>query len=331
MQFAEVWSKLSQKKIGKKDLIIAILIFVILALLFFGWYYFMAKKDPFDGLTSLKSNYQYKFSIYDPKHLQRPLGVAVSQLGDIFVADSVNHRVAVFDRNGAFRETLGGFGAGPGQFNYPTGLAVSGHKLYVADFYNQRVQVLSFSGKQLSVIPSARDRQKLGPVVMPVTVATDSQGNLYVSDLSSQRILVFNDTGELVRSFGKAGANPGEISYVNGIAVDDKGKIFLANSNNGRIDQFAPDGTFIGTVPGSKGLTNPKGITIHPEGRSLYVADIFSHRVIGINTDGNVFETIGTRGLDVGTFNFPTAVTIDSQGRLYVADRENNRVQVFTR
>lgn len=331
MQFAEKWAKLSRKKIGKKDLIIAILVFTILALIFFGWYYFRAKRNPFEELPVLNSNYQYRFSIYDPKHLQRPLGVALSAAGDVFVADSVNHHIAVFDPNGAFLRNLGSYGAGSGQFNYPTGVAVSGHKLYVADFYNQRVQVLDLNGKQLSVIPSARDRQKLGPVVMPVTVATDSKGNLYVSDLSSQRILIFNDTGELMRQFGKAGSNRGELSYVNGIAVNDGGKIFLANSNNGRIDQFASDGTYIGTVPGSKELTNPKGITINPNDRSIYVADIFSHRVLGFNAAGNVFEAIGARGLDVGTFNFPTAVAIDAQGRLYVADRENNRVQVFTR
>ncbi|MFZ5640509.1 MAG: 6-bladed beta-propeller [Bacillota bacterium] len=334
MQLTEFWARIKQKKINQKDLTIAILVFIILALVFFGWYYFRAKRNPLDiDVLAPGAKYRYLFSIYDPENLRRPLGVTVSPWGDVLIADSVNHRIAVFDRNGGFKKTLGGPGSGAGQFNYPSGVAVSGKKIYVADFYNQRVQVIDFDGKQLSVIPSARDRQKVGPSVMPVTVTTDRSGNLYVSDLSLQRILVFNDAGKFIRSFGRAGSNPGELSYVNGIAVDDDGdgRIYLSNSNNGRVDEYTMDGRFVKTISGSRVLTNPKGITFDRDNHRVYVADTFAHQIFGIGTDGNVFENIGKRGIDSGGFNFPTAVATDDEGRLYIADRENNRVEVYAR
>lgn len=325
--------RLKQKKVERKDLIIAILVFLIIALIFFGWYYFKAKRNPLPDISGPGATYQYQFSIYEPKILKRPLGVAVSPWGDVVVADSVNHRLAVFGPDGQFKKTLGGPGSGPGQFNYPTSVAVSGNKIYVADFYNKRVQVLDLNGKQLSVFPSAQDRQQIGPVVMPVTVATDRRGNLYVSDLSVQRILVYDAQGKMLRSFGKAGTSPGELSYVNGIAVDDAGdgKIYLSNSNNGRVDEFTMDGKFIRTLSASRRLSNPKGIAFDMENHRIYVADVFIHQVLGINSDGNIFETIGGRGFDPGKFNFPTAVAVDDQGKLYVADRENNRIEVFER
>lgn len=326
--------KLKQKKIDRRDLALAIMAFIIIAMAFFGWYYFKAGRNPLDTVTLPGApEYRYLLSVYDPKRLKRPLGVAVNSWGDIYIADSANHRLVVFDQNGRFKKTLGGPGTGEGRFYYPAGVAVSGNKVYVADFYNQRVQVLDQDGNFLAVLPSPRDRNKLGPVIMPITVATDSKGNLYVSDLSKQRILVFDEKGSFQYSFGKGGSGRGELSYVNGIAVDDagKGRIYLANSNNGRIDVYSMKGEYISTLAGSKSLLNPKGIAFDRDSGNLLVADTFAHRIAVFNEEGNVVQTVGTRGIEPGGFNFPTAVTVDDEGRMYVADRENNRVEVYVK
>ncbi|GAB4256233.1 6-bladed beta-propeller [Thermincola ferriacetica] len=332
MRLNALLNKIREKKVNKKDLIIAILILIIAALIFFGWYYFRTKRNPFTVTFTPPDKHKYLFSIYEPGVMSRPLGVAVSEWGDVFVADSANHRVAVFDANGAFKAVLGKQGAGPGEFNYPTGIAVYGRKIYVADFYNRRVQVLNFDGKQLSVLPRGKDLRELGGNIFPVTVAVDRSGNVYVSDVSQHRIVVFDDSGRFVRYFGRAGSNPGELSYVNGIAVnEDAGEIYLANSNNGRIDTFDLNGRYLPDRISGKGAANPKGVAFEETSGNLYVADTLAHKIHVLDKQGNEIETIGQRGLDIGQFNFPTAVAVDNRGRIYVADRGNNRIQVFGR
>lgn len=333
MSAGTVLEKLKNKKVNKKDLIIVILLFIIAALIFFGWNYFRTKQNPINiDIAPADIKHNYLFSIYEPGVLSRPLGVAVSQWGDIVVADSANHRIAIFDANGKLSKTLGKMGQGPGEFNYPTGVAVYGGKIYVADFYNQRVQVLDFDGEQLSVLPRGLDLKEIGSGIMPVTLAVDKNGNLYVSDVSQQRILVFDDKGNFTRFIGQGGSGAGQLSYVNGIAVNvDDGEVYLSNSNNSRIDVFDLEGRYTGQRLGPTQVVNPKGIVFEESTGLLYVADTLAHRILVVNREGKIVEYIGRRGLDSGQFNFPTAVTIDEGGRLYVADRENDRIQVFGR
>ncbi len=331
MQVLRFWARLKSRRIDKRDLTIAILVVFIIALIYFGWNYFKTKKDPF-AISVPGSSYRYLFSMYNPQNLKRPLAVAVSPWGDVVVADSVNHRLVLFDRNGQFKKTLGGPGSGPGQFHYPTGVAVCGDKIYVADFYNQRVQVVDFEGRQIGTLPRDTDRKQLGPAIMPITLAVDSKDNVYVSDLSSQRILRFDSAGKLNLIFGKAGSNQGELSYVNGIAIDEKQKkIFLANSNNARVEEYTLEGKFSKTLCGKKDLTNPKGVAFNTANNRIYVVDTLAHQVLGISPDGGVFDIIGKRSLEADGFNFPTGIAVDGDGRLYVADRENNRVQVYAK
>ncbi|PKM80352.1 MAG: 6-bladed beta-propeller [Firmicutes bacterium HGW-Firmicutes-14] len=333
MQAGTVIEKIRNKKVNKKDLVIVILLFIIAALIFFGWNYFRTKQNPIsiDIAPSAKAH-KYLFSIYEPGVLSRPLGVAVSQWGDIIVADSANHRIAIFDANGKFTKFIGKMGQGPGEFNYPTSVAVHGGKIYVADFYNQRVQALNFNGEQLSVLPNSRDTREIGSGIMPVTLAVDKNGKLYVSDVSQQKILIFDDKGRFTGSIGNGGSGDGQISYVNGIAVNvDSGEVCLSNSNNSRIDVFTLEGKYMGQRLGPKQVANPKGIAFEESTGMLYVADTLAHRILVSDREGKIVEYIGRRGLDSGQFNFPTAVAIDKRGRLYVADRENNRIQVFDR
>ena len=73
-----------------------------------------------------------------------PYGIAVGSGGNIYVADTGNNRVQVFDPSGVFQSTFGSFGSGNGQFSDPYGIAVgSGGNIYVADTGNSRVQVFS--------------------------------------------------------------------------------------------------------------------------------------------------------------------------------------------
>lgn len=323
---------MAEKRIKTFHLVIGILIMIIVLLIFFGWYYFMAKRNPVETIwVDTDKPYKYLYSIYDPKVFQRPMAVAADS-ESIYVTDSAKHDLIVYDYNGKFRRVIGSPGKAPGQFNYPTGVAVSDNRIFVADFYNQRVQVLSPKGEVLNILPLERDKAKVGPVIMPAAIAVDKQGQLYVSDVNRQQILVFDRTGNYLRSFGVAGAGAGELSYANGLAIaDNEGLIYVSNSNNSRVDVFDLQGQFKNTISKSVSVSNPKGIAFDPKTSRVYVADTLGHLVQGLEEDGRLFETIGARGIDNGQFNFPNGLFIDFMGRLYVADRENNRIQIFER
>lgn len=108
--------------------------------------------------------------------------------------------------------------------------------------------------------------------------------------------------------------------------MDSQGMIWVSDSNNGRVHQYDRNGRFILTFAG---LVLPRGLAVDDQDR-LYVVDTFQHKVFVINTkDGKQLFTFGERGLEEGQFNFPNSVAVGTDGRVYVVDRENNRVSVW--
>jgi DNA-binding beta-propeller fold protein YncE len=125
-----------------------------------------------------------------PGELARPMGVAVGPEGDLYVADSCNHRVEVFGRDGAFRRALGRAGTGPGEMRYPYGIAVDPRgRVVVSEYGNQRVQVLDGrDGRSLRVFgrPGARP----GEFSSPWGLALDAAGRVFVADRDNHRVEV---------------------------------------------------------------------------------------------------------------------------------------------
>ena len=159
----------------------------------------------------------------------------------------------------------------------------------------------------------------------------ESDGNLYLTDVNEQRIMVFDSSGELKLEFGEAGNGEREFSFPNDVTLDSSGRIYVADSNNFRIQVFDPQGQYLGWFNRIQGevLEFPRGIEI--EGEYLYVVDTFGHivHVYNISQGIELAFTIGKWGVGDGDFNFPNDLAIDSTGRLYITDRENNRVQVW--
>jgi len=96
--------------------------------------------------------------------LNKPLAAAADAQGNIFVADTSNHRVVIYDSLGKKIKAFGGFGIGNGKFNYPSGLALSPeNKLYVADSQNGQIQVFDHLGTFLFAFPG-NDLGALSPL-----------------------------------------------------------------------------------------------------------------------------------------------------------------------
>ena len=173
-----------------------------------------------------------------------PAGVAVDA-GRIYVADSgdwnsSNNLIQVFDTTYVYLQfKIGGYGSGDGQFYLPYGVAVDRTgKIYVADTYNNRIQVFDASGKFL--FKFGEQGINNGQFRAPSGVAVGSTGQIYVSDTQNDRIQVFDSTGNFLYKFGISGSGASQFSIPNGIAVDSTGKIYVADTGNYRIQVFYP-------------------------------------------------------------------------------------------
>ena len=159
-----------------------------------------------------------------------PEGVALSSQGLIFVADSLNHRVQVFEPNGTFLRAFGTHGSQPGQFNMPGGVAIgaaSEHDdseiVVVTDQGNGRLQLFTSEGRFVRTIsgPGSADGELLEPTGVVVSPTT---GEIIVADYQNCRVQVFDREGSFLRKFGSPGEGDGQFKHPSGIALSPDGR-----------------------------------------------------------------------------------------------------------
>lgn len=280
----------------------------------------------------------YVSSIYGT---EAPMGVAVSPSGDrVYVTESEGHRlVRVFDSSGNQVDTL----KPPGQSGWrlPVYVAVSPltGDVYVSDRFREDVDVYDAKGDYLRAF---RPDGPLGKGAEPLGLAFGPEGDLYMTDVGGGRkdhqVLVFGGgekPGETpLRKIG----SPGEFWFPNGLAVDSNGDVYVADSNDGRLAIFNPDGELVTSIRrgvGDGDLGLPRGVAIDGDGR-LFVVDTTNHTVKVYRLPDKVTDvpsyigSFGVEGIDDGTFQYPNGIAIDGNGRIYVTDRENNRVQIWS-
>jgi sugar lactone lactonase YvrE len=205
--------------------------------------------------------------------------------------------------------------------------------VYVSDRATAAIYIYDQSGRYLR---SFTPRSKVDGGFAPLGLAFDSSGLLYTTDVSGRthRVLVFGADGSLQRAMGR----PGELLFPNGLVVDSRGNVAVSDSNNGRLLVFDPTGQVIATVTrgvGEGDLGLPRGVATGDGGR-LYVVDTSNHAIRVYRMVGSKAPTpkyiasFGEEGTLDGRFEFPNGVATDSRARIYVTDRENNRVQVWS-
>jgi sugar lactone lactonase YvrE len=275
-----------------------------------------------------------------------PYGVAVDSSGNVFVADSGNNRIQVFRvanpcPSGTTQVSLGvcfvkkwgsafsHYGTGPGQFQNPYDVAVdSSGNVIVADSSNRRNQMFQLANP----CPSGTTQVVLGVCYViewgypgnmqlfnfPTSIAVDSTGSVFVADPPNHSVDMFRFLSPcppgitqvkpgvcLFKMWGSHGTGLGQFDLPFAIAVDSNNDVFVADTHNNRIQKFqlanpCPSGTT--QVPGVTGV--------------CYATEWGSFGF------GNTAP--------IGQFSLPSGVSVDSAGRVYVVDLNNNRIQVFS-
>ena len=167
----------------------------------------------------------------------RPTGIAVDpSTGRIYVADTDEHNIKVFDESGKQEQVIGQGGAGNGEFNTPTHLAFLDNILYVTDTFNARIQLLDPQGKFIKSI--GKRGLFIGNLVRPKGVTADSEGNVYIIESFHDFLLVYDRNGRFLLPIGGTGSDVGQFYLPAGVWSDNRDRIYVADMFNGRVVIF---------------------------------------------------------------------------------------------
>jgi uncharacterized protein (TIGR03437 family) len=290
-------------------------------------------------------------------------GVAVDLLGNVYIADSNDHRIRKVATDGTI-STIAGDGfpgflgdggpAAAARLNTPYGIAVdTAGNLYIADLGNNRIRMVSPAGTITTV--SGTDKLQAprnvaldaagnlyisefggdgGPATaaqlsFPAGLAFDSSGNLYIADSSNNRVRkIAGGIITTVLGTGDPGAAlPNQLNLPTGVAVDSAGNLDVADSNNQRIQQLTPAGV-INTLPGvGRDLSaDATGDLFLASGG--YVFELTSSLTQKTIAGDGSYSFRGDGGPATSArLNGPVAIAFDATGVLYIADQKNLRVR----
>jgi DNA-binding beta-propeller fold protein YncE len=167
-------------------------------------------------------------------------------------------------------------------------------------------------------------------MMKPYGIAVAPNGRVYITDTAARRVFAFDLDEKVVSFVGESGS--GKLAKPIGVAVDGDNRVFVADGTLKRVFGYGRDGELAVAIGHDGELESPAGLDIDRVNKRLYVVDSAKHQVLSYSTeDGSLLKTIGKRGSEPGEFNFPTNLCVDGEGRLYVADTLNFRVQIFDR
>jgi len=299
--------------------------------------------------------------------LATPVAVTLDPAGDVYVSET--RRVRRIAAAGGIVGTVAGDGTfgfggdgGPASaavLNTPAGIAVNNGSVYIADRNNARVReilgadIVTVAGNGMPSFAGDGLAATTAGLFAPSALAFDNSGNLYIADMSNDRVRRV-DTSGIITTFAGEGNQAGfggegdpatevPLNQPQGLAADLAGNVYVADTNHNRVLQVDPAGnmhTVAGTgTAGVAGLDGPTGLAVDAAG-NLYIADTQNHRVQMLGSDGSVSTIAGTGAggfsgdggpAAAAQLSSPFAVAVDAAGNLYIADTGNNRVRLVTK
>jgi sugar lactone lactonase YvrE len=237
-------------------------------------------------------------------------GVSFDSEGNIYIADSGNHRIRKVTTAGII-STVAGNGTGgysgdgglatAGRLSFPQGITVdSAGNLYIADTFNHRIRkvttagiISSIAGNGTSGYSGDGGLATAGQLWFPQGVSIDSAGNLYIADSGNNRIRKVTTAAKISTVAGEGGegwssdgeqATVAQLNDPSGVSVDSTGNLYIAERGNNRILKVSTKGK-ISTVAGN-GTTGYSG-----DGGSATMAQLFKPIAVAADSADNIFIT----------------------------------------
>jgi DNA-binding beta-propeller fold protein YncE len=266
-----------------------------------------------------------------------PRGIAINDAtGAIYAVDWWNQRLEKFSANGAYQLKWGkrGIKTEPGSINFAWDAAVNpaNGNVYVANRESHEIEVFDANGNY--VTRWGYRGTALGKFAFPQGVAFDpSNGTLLVADTANNRIQRFSilktGKGSPLTSYGSKGTGVGDLSVPTGIDVAPDGTIWVADTQNNRIQKRAPNGNWTSYPMASGdtlGFKSPWGVSVDPSDGSIWVADTGRDRIVKMTPGGAFLYAVNGASLGIGPIDGPFEVAFGTGGEIYVSLVWDNRI-----
>ncbi len=285
-------------------------------------------------------NGQFNFPVFNAS-------ISLDSGGNIYVADSGNHRIQKFDASGNYLSQFGSAGTGNGQFTWLGDIMIDpSGTIYAADHQagaNGRIQIFNSSGTYQSQFPLTGLAGTTG-IVREISLARDGAGAIYVAVTSYTAgspstfyptIQKYSSSGSFISQFGSVGASNGQfnVSNLSHLALDTSSNIYATDYGNYRIQKFDSNGVYQAQYTGNPAddpsqVCNPSALARDASG-NLYLLDGGRSNVKIYNPDGSIKKVFGSAGLGNGQFAAPNGIAVDTAGSIYVFDGGSGRIQKF--
>jgi len=277
-------------------------------------------KGSLHGLVEpLKCVTPYKI-VSNDNQMGKPWGIAFCKNGMWAAADNSGHCIYIFDNHNKLQRKIGNRGTKGGEFNFPDVLAFDDDNyLYVVDHLNYRVQKFDLDGNYIL--------QFGNPILLssPSGIAI-FQNKVYVTNYQSRYIAVFLTNGFFCNNVGKE-----HLCAPYDVAINQNGLMFVADSGHHCIFTLTLDGKLVSKIEidgSSEKRSSPRCLAVDVDGFVL-VSDFANHNVSIFDKEGKLIQLFGSEGRGSGQLKFPHGVAISPNGKIYVGDHGNRRIQIF--
>ncbi len=254
--------------------------------------------------------------------MKQPEGVGCSGKPPLIVADTGNGRLLRYTFEDG--RVNGGDEIKVEQITYPVRVQLTSQgDILVLDGKKRRIVRLSPEGTFKGYVEPAGVSSQL----VPMSFAVDNADNLYLLDVFSGRVVELDQTGKFLRQIDF----PEKYGFMSDLAVDIKGTVFVVDSVDARVFSASKDAKVLSPVTGNleEYMNFPIGLAVDNRG-VMYLSDQNGSGVVIVSADGSFQGRPVIFGWRDGLVRYPSQICVSDKDLLFVADRDNSRIQIFS-